>query len=160
MELFTGKLLFDNRSVQALLASHISLVGPLPPSLIRAGQLSDHFFASETEQTPVGKHEGRLCRFRPHKSSIAVLLAQHDCKDAELASFIGILMQPDPERRASATEALRHPFLEPKGPPKPYQLDKVSGHSGFGVPLVHSSPTSIPASVAAAGDRRHTCRDD
>ncbi|KAL3909082.1 MAG: hypothetical protein SGPRY_009553, partial [Prymnesium sp.] len=125
MELFTGKLLFDNRSVQALLASHISLVGPLPPSLVRAGLLSDHFFVSEIEQTPVGKHEGRLCRLRPHKSSIAALLAQHDCHDAELASFIGILMQPDPERRASATDALKHPFLKAKGQLEPYRLDKV-----------------------------------
>lgn len=125
MELFTGKLLFDNRSVQALLASHISLVGPLPPSLVRAGLLSDHFFVSEIEQTPVGKHEGRLCRLRPHKSSIAALLAQHDCHDAELASFIGILMQPDPERRSSATDALKHPFLKAKGQLEPYRLDKV-----------------------------------
>ena len=36
-----GKLLVDNRSVQALLASHITLLGPLPPSLIRNGQLSN-----------------------------------------------------------------------------------------------------------------------
>lgn len=133
MELFTGKLLFDNRSVQSLLASHISLVGPLPPSLIRAGQLSDHFFASEVDQTLVGKQDGRLCRFRPHKSSIGALLAQHDCQDPHLASFVGMLMQPDPERRASASEALQHPFLHSGGPPEPYRLDKhdSSGEAGL-----------------------------
>jgi len=132
MELFTGKLLFDNRSVQALLASHISLLGPMPPALIRAGQLSDHFFHSETDQTLVGKQDGRLCRFKPHKSSIAALLQQHDCRDAQLASFIGELMQQDPERRASATQALQHPFLQSGGPPTPYRLDKAdsAGEAG------------------------------
>ena len=71
MELFTGKLLFDNRSVQArrlhmpaprmlrlssavaqrhrcplqaLLASHIALRGPFPESMIQEGQLSHHYF--------------------------------------------------------------------------------------------------------------------
>mmetsp|Transcript_56265 Transcript_56265/g.147766 ORF Transcript_56265/g.147766 Transcript_56265/m.147766 type:complete len:552 (-) Transcript_56265:47-1702(-) len=136
MELFTGKLLFDNRSVQALLASHISLLGQLPPSLIRAGQISDHFFASETDQTLVGKQDGRLCRFRPHKSSIANLLAQHDCRDAQLASFIVELMQPDPERRASATQALQHPFLQSGGPPTPYRLDKVDSQGEAGQRLL------------------------
>ena len=47
------------RSVQALLASHITLLGPLPASLIREGQLSDHFFSSPTDQVknaaPLGK---------------------------------------------------------------------------------------------------------
>ena len=43
------------------------LLGPLPPSLIREGQLSDHFFASETDQTLVGKQvrgDGRRDRGR------------------------------------------------------------------------------------------------
>ena len=38
MELFTNRLLFDNRSVQSLLASHIALLGPMPMRLIKRGR--------------------------------------------------------------------------------------------------------------------------
>eukprot|EP00326_Haptolina_ericina_P004421 CAMPEP_0181211450 /NCGR_PEP_ID=MMETSP1096-20121128/23790_1 /TAXON_ID=156174 ORGANISM="Chrysochromulina ericina, Strain CCMP281" /NCGR_SAMPLE_ID=MMETSP1096 /ASSEMBLY_ACC=CAM_ASM_000453 /LENGTH=568 /DNA_ID=CAMNT_0023302847 /DNA_START=52 /DNA_END=1758 /DNA_ORIENTATION=+ len=136
MELFTGKLLFDNRSVQALLASHITLMGPLPPSLIREGQLSEHFFASETDQTLVGKHDGRICRFRPHKSSISALLAQHSCSDQDLASFIGVLMKPDPKERAAASDALKHPFLQTAATCPPYRLDSASSDGEAGQRLL------------------------
>ena len=91
------------------------------------------FFASEMDQTLVGKQDGRLCRFRPHKSSIKALLASHNCKDERMASFISDLMQPDPERRASAAEALQHPFLQAGGQLTPYRLDKAdsSGEAGL-----------------------------
>jgi len=80
MELYTGKLLFDNRSVQALLASHIAVLGPLPRSLLREGALTDHYFADQSDAAQlrnglVGKQEGRLCRMRPRKTSIAMILA-------------------------------------------------------------------------------------
>eukprot|EP00967_Tisochrysis_lutea_P088618 scaffold125845_cov34-Tisochrysis_lutea.AAC.3 len=47
MELFTGKLLFDNRSVQALLASHIAVLGAFPKRLLRDGSLTDHYFTDQ-----------------------------------------------------------------------------------------------------------------
>ena len=48
MELFTGRLLFDNRSVQALLASHVAVLGPLPKRLLSEGSLTEHYFAEVT----------------------------------------------------------------------------------------------------------------
>ena len=51
MELLTNRLLFDNRSVQSLLASHIALLGPLPPRLLREGQLSEYYFTSSASSS-------------------------------------------------------------------------------------------------------------
>ena len=60
----------------------------------------------------VGKHDGNLCRMRPHTSSIANVLAHYGCNDKKFADFIGELLQPDPERRPSAEDALRHAWLQ------------------------------------------------
>ena len=59
----------------------------------------------------VGNCNGKLCRMRPHASSIAEVLAYYGCNDAAFAGFISELLQNDPERRASAEQALNHPWL-------------------------------------------------
>jgi len=114
MELFTGKLLFDNRSVQALLASHIALCGQFPESMLASGHLSHHYFdlAPGSSQWLVGKHDGNLCRMRPHTSSIANVLGHYGCRDDKFADFISELLQTDPEVRPSAEVALKHPWLQ------------------------------------------------
>ena len=48
MELFTGKLLYDNKSVQSLLASHIALCGEFPEPMVQYGSLARHYL----DQTP------------------------------------------------------------------------------------------------------------
>jgi len=116
MELFTGKLLFDNRSVQALLASHIAVLGPFPKSLLREGSLTEHYFqdisdSAQLKQGLVGKHEGRLSRLKPRSTSIAAILNANGCDDKDLISFISELMRPDPAARPSAAAALNHPWI-------------------------------------------------
>jgi serine/threonine protein kinase len=117
MELFTGKLLFDNKSVQSLLASHIALRGLFPDHMLQDGQLA-HYYLDTTPGAPqclVGKHEGKLCRMHPHVSSIANVLAHHGCNDAGFADFISELLQNDPVRRPSAKQALNHGWLQQSG---------------------------------------------
>ena len=68
MELFTGKLLFDNKSVQSLLASHIALRGLFPDHMLQDGQHA-HNYLDTTPGAPqclVGKHDGKLCRPNPN----------------------------------------------------------------------------------------------
>lgn len=124
MELFTGKLLFDNRSVQALLASHIALRGPFPDHMLQDGQLSQHYFdlSPGAPQWLVGKVDGNLCRMRPHSSSIVDVLGSHGCKDRSFADFIGELLQPDPDRRPSAEKALAHAWLQGSSVSVKYKL--------------------------------------
>ena len=90
-------LLFDNRSVQSLLASHIALLGPMPQRMLSEGQLADHYFAGKTRpgesQTLVGKHEGRVCRLHPTTTSLEALCERHGCSDPTFAEFIKNLLQ-------------------------------------------------------------------
>uniref|UniRef100_A0A7S2NG04 Protein kinase domain-containing protein n=1 Tax=Haptolina brevifila TaxID=156173 RepID=A0A7S2NG04_9EUKA len=133
MELLTNRLLFDNRSVQSLLASHIALLGPMPERLLQEGQLSEHYFQPGREQTLVGKHDGRICRLRPTQTSLANLCERHGCSDPRFADFIKTLLALDPEKRGSAKLALQHPFLQATGPCPPYKLNPAdkSGEAGL-----------------------------
>jgi len=136
MELLTNRLLFDNRSVQSLLASHIALLGPLPPRLLREGQLSEYYFtssASSSAQSLVGKHDGRLCRMKPTATSLETLCERHGATDPHFPSFIRALLAPDPLERATAEKALLHPFLQDTSPCPPYKLTTAdrSGEAGI-----------------------------
>jgi len=139
MELFTGKLLFDNRSVQALLASHIAVLGPMPKNILREGALTEHYFqdisdAAQLKQGLVGKHDGRLSRLKPRTTSIATILAANGCEDKDLVSFITDLMNQDPALRPSAATALSHPWLQKASATCPrYQLTEadVKGEAGL-----------------------------
>jgi len=91
-------LLFDNRSVQSLLASHIALLGPMPQRMLSEGQLADHYFAGKTRpgesQTLVGKHEGRISPLPPnHDLPPTPLCERHGCSDPTFAEFIKNLLQ-------------------------------------------------------------------
>jgi len=141
MELFTGKLLFDNRSVQALLASHIAVVGPMPKSMLREGQLTEHYFTDLSEAAQmkyglIGKHDGRLSRLKPRKTSIGQILASHGCDDAQLVDFIQTLMQLDPKDRPGAGEALKHPWLQREGACEPYRLTEADTQGEAGMRLL------------------------
>jgi len=133
MELFSGKLLFDNKSVQSLLASHIALCGRFPDHMLQNGQLS-HYYLDTSPGSPqclVGKHDGKLCRMHPHVSSITKVLAHYGCNDAGFADFIGELLQIDPERRPTADQALNHPWLlGSSGRCANYVLPEMSGEAG------------------------------
>ena len=170
MELLTNRLLFDNRSVQSLLASHIALLGPLPPRLLRDGQLSEHYFlpaatACASNQSLVGKHDGRLCRMKPISTSLEALCERHGATEPHLASFIRTLLAPDPNERGTAEKALLHPFLNTKdrsGCP-PYKLTTADRSGEAGIRLLQKyrslenvdSPSrggaaSLPHSIEAA----------
>jgi len=154
MELFTGKLLFDNRSVQALLVSHMAVLGPLPKSMLREGALTEHYFTdlSETAQMKnglVGKHDGRLCRLKPRKTTVAQILSVHGCNDAELVSFINTLMQLDPKERPSATAALKHPWLQREAACEPYRLTEADtqGEAGMRLLAKYTSLNNVATEV-------------
>jgi len=121
--------------VQSLLASHIALLGPMPPRLIKEGQLAEYYFegTGKGAQTLVGKHEGRICRLRPTETSLEELCRRHGCTDDAFPHFIRSLLALDPQERGSAEEALHHPFLQEEGECPPYRLESSdkSGEAGI-----------------------------
>lgn len=46
-ELWTGNVLFQNDSVQGLLARVIGIIGPFPERLFKEGKLVNNFFTKE-----------------------------------------------------------------------------------------------------------------
>lgn len=160
MELLTNRLLFDNRSVQSLLASHIALLGPFPKRLVEEGQLSEYYFehmgSSSHPQTLVGKHDGRLCRMKPTSTSLEALCERHGADDPNFASFIRQLLALDPVERATAEKALQHPFLRDTSPCPPYKLTTADRSGEAGQRLLHKyrslenveSPTRLTGSAS------------
>ena len=163
MELLTNRLLFDNRSVQSLLASHIALLGPFPKRILQEGQLSDYYFAPrDAQQTLVGKHEGRICRLHPTQTSLAALCERHGCADPNFPSFIQALLAIDPQERLSAEAALQHPFIQQQSAPcPPYSLGSSDKTGEAGIRLLEKykslenveSPSREKGGVGSFGGR-------
>lgn len=106
-ELFTGEVLFKNDSEQTLLARIIATIGPIPSHLFEGNaDLLDQF------------RENSLFAIDPNGNGIlSSTLAEPplediiDTEDQHLPSFLRSLLEIDPQHRASAAEALAHPWL-------------------------------------------------
>ena len=158
--------LFDNRSVQSLLASHIALLGPMPMRLISDGQLSEFYFTGQVKpdkQTLIGKHEGRICRLFPTSTSLEALCERHGCTDSTFPEFIRALLKMDPNERSSASDALKLPFFAnaPPGACPPYKLAAQDKSGEAGIRLLEKykslenveSPSREKSGVGSFGNR-------
>ncbi|CAB3402119.1 unnamed protein product [Caenorhabditis bovis] len=121
-ELATGDYLFEphqgeNYSRDEDHLAHISeLLGPIPPSVYKKGRHWREFF----------NKNGRLLHISHLKpwSLYDVLRQKYEWSHqdaAQFASFLEPMLAFEPSLRATAAEALKHPFLLPfgGGPPKP-----------------------------------------
>ena len=101
----------------------------------------------------MGKHDGNLCRMRPHVSSIANVLAQYGCKDETFADFLGDLLQLDPERRPSAEQTLNHAWLQDSTPCAKYKIAD-SGEAGKRLRTKYPSLANVgegPSNASSSG---------
>lgn len=115
-ELWTGYVLFQNDSVQSLLARILGILGTFPYHLMTRGKYVPQYFTQdgqlyqEIEGPPCPERGRRLHLLVPKKTS----LRQRMRTDNEhFLDFLEQLLQLDPTKRPTATEALRHPFLQP-----------------------------------------------
>eukprot|EP00930_Biecheleria_cincta_P040489 TRINITY_DN27739_c0_g3_i1.p1 TRINITY_DN27739_c0_g3~~TRINITY_DN27739_c0_g3_i1.p1 ORF type:complete len:733 (-),score=141.42 TRINITY_DN27739_c0_g3_i1:66-2264(-) len=115
-ELWTGYVLFQNDSVQSLLARILGILGTFPYHLMTRGKYVPQYFTQdgqlyqEIEGSPCPERGRRLHLLVPKKSS----LRQRMRTDNEaFLDFLEQLLQLDPTKRPTASEALRHPFLQP-----------------------------------------------
>lgn len=118
-ELWTGNVLFQNDSVQGLLSRVIGIVGPFPDYMFKQGRHVNNYFTREkliyqvseekveesSSQIAGGK---KIMVLVPKKTSLKARLR---CEDETFVDFITQLLELDKEKRPSATEALKHPWL-------------------------------------------------
>jgi len=143
-ELLLGQPIFHGNSVEAVLASHEAVLGPLPKHMLDASPLADSFFLPEKQKlfvidpphVPTGAYT-----YEPKRTSLRELLSI----DEHLCEFLGGLLQQDPDKRLTAMQALSHPWLLKNValPCEPCEGVKVPATSSQSRPCnVNTSPLS------------------
>lgn len=124
-ELYTGKILFTGRSNNQMLRAIMECRGKFSHKILRKAQYAAfHFddllnFRSVEKDKLTGKDLVRIMSFsKPTRDLKTRLMANvkgvSDVEIKELNAFIDLLdrcLSLNPERRCTAAEALRHPFL-------------------------------------------------
>jgi serine/threonine protein kinase len=117
-ELFTGNVLFQNDTVQGLLAKVMGILGPFPEFIFRTGRLVSNFFTKdkllyqEAASTHKDSHldpEMQELLKRKQKPKIQIMVpkktnlrARMRTDDAMFIDFVRSLLDLDPERRPTA----------------------------------------------------------
>ncbi|CAK9084324.1 unnamed protein product [Durusdinium trenchii] len=117
-ELWSGFVLFQNDSVQSLLARIVGILGPFPAHMMATGRSVPQYFTQdgrlfrefERSTAPQPQPQRRMQLFVPKRSSLRQRMRTND---EAFLDFLASLLQVDPCLRPTATEALKHPFLSP-----------------------------------------------
>ncbi|CAE7367766.1 dyrk2 [Symbiodinium necroappetens] len=115
-ELWTGYVLFQNDSVQSLLARILGIIGEFPYHMMTSGKYVPQYFTQdgqlyqEIEGAPCPERGRRLHLLVPKKTSLRQRMRTND---ELLLDFLEKLLQLDPAQRPTAAEAMEHPFLAP-----------------------------------------------
>ncbi|CAG9314423.1 unnamed protein product [Blepharisma stoltei] len=117
-ELWTGNVLFQNDSVQGLLARVVGIVGPFPDYMFKHGRHVGNYFTREkliyqvsdekVEDSSSNLGGKKIMIFVPKKTSLKARLR---ADDDMFVDFIASLLELDKEKRPTASQALQHPWL-------------------------------------------------
>ena len=106
-ELFTGEPLFPGDSEQELLEYHMEIQGLPSLNMLKNSRKAKHYFDTDGSpyliEDPV-KGILRIPESRPLSKAVPT-------KDLEMLDFVDKCLELDPEKRMSAVEASKHPFL-------------------------------------------------
>lgn len=131
-ELYSGYVLFQNESVVGLLARVLGIMGPIPEHMAREGKHVSNYFTSEgilyqeaggvdmhsqnVSESAKKKHKRKMEKegyvynlIVPKRTHLKARLGNLD--DPPFIDFLSKLLDVDPEKRLTAAEALKHPWL-------------------------------------------------
>ncbi|KAI3464185.1 hypothetical protein Pfo_020848 [Paulownia fortunei] len=108
-ELCTGNVLFQNDSPATLLARVIGIVGPLEQEMLAKGRDTYKYFTKNHMLYERNQDTNRLEYLIPKKSSFRHRLPMGD---QGFIDFVAHLLEINPKKRPSASEALKHPWLQ------------------------------------------------
>lgn len=107
-ELCTGNVLFQNDSPATLLARVIGIIGPIDQAMLAKGRDTYKYFTKNHMLYERNQETNRLEYLIPKKSSLRHRLPMGD---QGFIDFVGHLLEINPKKRPSASEALKHPWL-------------------------------------------------
>eukprot|EP00250_Pteridium_aquilinum_P015096 c22375_g1_i1 orf=623-4615(+) len=107
-ELCTGNVLFQNDSLATLLARVVGILGPIHPEVLAKGRDTHKYFTKNHMLYERNQETDQLEYLLPKKTSLSHRLPMGDQGFVE---FVGYLLQNNPAKRPTASEALRHPWL-------------------------------------------------
>ncbi|XP_072972174.1 uncharacterized protein [Typha angustifolia] len=107
-ELCTGNVLFQNDSPATLVARVIGIVGPIEQVLLAKGRDTYKYFTKNHMLYERNQETNRLEYLIPKKSSLRHRLPM---ADQGFIEFVAHLLEINPKKRPSASEALKHPWL-------------------------------------------------
>uniref|UniRef100_A0A0E0L3L3 Protein kinase domain-containing protein n=1 Tax=Oryza punctata TaxID=4537 RepID=A0A0E0L3L3_ORYPU len=107
-ELYTGEVLFPNESVQIILARMIGTIGPIDMEMLALGQDTQKYFTEDYDLFHKNEETDQLEYLIPEKTSLRRRL---QCPDTKFVKFLFYLLQINPRKRPTASEALQHPWL-------------------------------------------------
>ncbi|KAL3824932.1 hypothetical protein ACJIZ3_020961 [Penstemon smallii] len=108
-ELCTGNVLFQNDSPATLLARVIGIIGLIEQDMLAKGRDTYKYFTKNHMLYERNQDTSRLEYLIPKKSSLRHRLPMGD---QGFIDFVGHLLEVNPNRRPSAAEALKHPWLQ------------------------------------------------
>ncbi|KAJ0987550.1 hypothetical protein J5N97_005906 [Dioscorea zingiberensis] len=107
-ELCTGNVLFQNDSPATLLARVIGIIGPIEQGMLAKGRDTYKYFSKNHMLYERNQESNRLEYLIPKKTSLRHRLPMGD---QGFIDFVAHLLEVNPKKRPSASEALKHPWL-------------------------------------------------
>ncbi|CAO2832062.1 unnamed protein product [Amaranthus hypochondriacus] len=107
-ELCTGNVLFQNDSPATLLARVIGIIGPIDQGMLAKGKDTYKYFSKNHMLYERNQETSRLEYLIPKKTSLKHRLPMGD---QGFIDFVAHLLEINPKKRPSASEALKHPWL-------------------------------------------------
>ncbi|GAB2247694.1 hypothetical protein Droror1_Dr00007576 [Drosera rotundifolia] len=107
-ELCTGNVLFQNDSPATLLARVIGIIGPIDQDMLAKGRDTYKYITKNHMLYERNQETNRLEYLIPKKSSLRHRLPMGD---QGFVDFVAYLLEVNPKKRPSASEALKHPWL-------------------------------------------------
>ncbi|KAK6933008.1 Protein kinase domain [Dillenia turbinata] len=107
-ELSSGEVLFPNEALVMILARMIGLLGPIDMEMLVKGQETHKYFTKEYDLYHINEETNQVEYIFPEESSLDHHLR---VSDSGFIDFVHDLLEMNPERRPTASEALEHPWL-------------------------------------------------
>ncbi|MBA0768658.1 hypothetical protein Gotri_017444 [Gossypium trilobum] len=117
-ELCTGNVLFQNDSPATLLARVIGIIGPIEQGMLAKGQDTYKYFTKNHMLYERNQETNRLEYLIPKKTSLRHRMPM---EDQGFVDFVAHLLEVNPKKRPTATEALKHPDIQGVSPTANYE---------------------------------------